>query len=330
MRRLPALVFSLLLLLVPALAGASDPLRVAVISDLNGSYGSTNYEASVGDAVARIIELKPDIVISTGDMVAGQRRPHLKRPHVERMWTAFHAHVSDRLEAAGIPLAVTPGNHDGSAYQGFEHERLIYGEQWSPRRPEIHFLDDGNYPFFYAFEMGDVLFVSLDATKVGHLPDTQMTWLHRVLAEHGTAYRHRVVFSHVPLWPFAQGRESEFIGDPKLQAMLQEAGVNVYLSGHHHAFYPGSKDGIAFISQSCLGAGARRLIGDAKKSPQSFTLLEIEQDRIGVAAYAAPRFDAEIDWTALPDRVHSSVADIHRADLVPGKVGPLTAMPLTD
>ena len=42
----------LLLALVPLFACAGQPLRVAVISDLNGDYGSTRYEAAVDAAVS--------------------------------------------------------------------------------------------------------------------------------------------------------------------------------------------------------------------------------------------------------------------------------------
>ncbi|MBL9057575.1 MAG: hypothetical protein JNJ84_15015, partial [Rhodobacteraceae bacterium] len=62
-----------LLVLILAAPIEAEPLRIAVISDLNGSYGSTDYGQPVSGAVARIIALKPDLVISTGDMVAGQR-----------------------------------------------------------------------------------------------------------------------------------------------------------------------------------------------------------------------------------------------------------------
>jgi len=202
-RALPAILRfagSTTLLLLAALGqAAAGPLRVAVISDLNGSYGSTRYEASVDRALERILALKPDLVISTGDMVAGQRKPHLTKPEVAAMWQAFHAHVSEPLAAAGIPLAVTPGNHDGSAYGGFEAERRIYGEQWGARKPGLRFLDDAHYPFYYAFAAGDALFISLDATTVGGLPGEQMDWLRDLLERHGGDYAQRVVFSHVPL-----------------------------------------------------------------------------------------------------------------------------------
>jgi hypothetical protein len=294
---------------------AAEPLRVAVISDLNGSYGSTRYESSVDRAIGRIVELKPDLVISTGDMVAGQRKPHLSGAEVEAMWRAFHAHVSEPLAAAGIPLAVTPGNHDGSAYGGFETERRIYADQWGARKPALHFLDDAHYPFYYAFAAGDTLFVSIDATTVGHLPRQQMDWLRGLLAEHGGGYRQRVAFSHVPLWPFAQQRERDFIGDPDLERLLRQANVGLYLSGHHHAFYPGHKDGVHYVSQSCLGAGPRKLIGTPERSSRSLTLIEIENGKLRLTAFGEPDFTRPIDWKTLPQRIRSSAAELIRADL---------------
>ena len=87
----------------------SASLRVAVISDLNGSYGSTDYRSTVSAAINRIIAINPDLVISTGDMVAGQRRPHLSEEELGAMWRAFHRTVTEPLHEAGIALAVTPG-----------------------------------------------------------------------------------------------------------------------------------------------------------------------------------------------------------------------------
>ena len=310
-----SLAIVLLLLLLPVIASAGGPLHVVIISDMNGSYGSTRYEPSVDTAMARILDLKPDLVISTGDMVAGQRRPHLSRNELEPMWQAFHEHVSNPLASAGIPFAVTPGNHDGSAYTGFGLERDIYSEQWTPRRPEVRFLDDSGYPFHYVFEVGGVLFISLDATTVGHILPQQMDWLHTVLKKYGPSYQRRIVFSHVPLWPFAQGREREYIGDPALQALLEEADVDLFLSGHHHAFYPGARDGVAFVSQSCLGAGPRRLLGVEDKSQRSFTLIEFSDDAMRIAAFVAPKFETRIDWNTLPTHIRSAAAELKRADL---------------
>jgi hypothetical protein len=123
------------------------------------------------------------------------------------------------------------------------------------------------------------------------------------------------LFSHVPLWPFAQGREREHIGDPELHRLLTQADVDLFLSGHHHAFYPGSKDGIAFVSQSCLGAGPRRLLGATSRPPKAFTLIDFSGEPLEIAAFSAPSFDTPIDWETLPPRLHSAAAELQRADL---------------
>ena len=286
-----------------------------IVSDMNGSYGSTHYEASVSGALDRILDLKPALVISTGDMVAGQRRPQLSRTEIEPMWQAFHKLVSDPLASAGIPFAVTPGNHDASAYRGFGLEREMYFTQWEAHKPAVHFLDDAGYPFYYAFELGGAMFISLDATVIGHLPESQTDWLRRMLATYGADYSRRVVFGHVPLWPFAQGRERDYIGDPELQLLFEAADVDLFLSGHHHAFYPGVLEGVAFVSQSCLGAAPRRLLGAKEKSKRSFTVIEFTDDAMRIAAFAAPDFNVEIDWSTLPTHIRSSAVELQRADL---------------
>lgn len=324
-RRPVALILAIVLLATAGFAGAADALRVVVISDLNGSYGSTDYEASVGHAVARILELEPDLVISTGDMVAGQRRPHLTRAEVQRMWSAFHAEVSQPLDAAGIPLVVTPGNHDASAYPGFAQERDIFEQQWSKRPPSVSFLDKSGYPFQYAFATGEVLFVSLDVTRLGPLAADAMDWLRDLLAEHGARFKHRVVFSHLPLWPVAHGRETEHIGDPEMQATLEELGIDLYLSGHHHAFYPGAKGGVTFVAQACLGAGPRRLLGASSRAPRGFTVVQFTDDALRITALTGEDMATSLDWNTLPPRISSPVSDLVRADLagtaIPGNPG---------
>ena len=288
-------------------------LEVIVISDLNGSYGSTRYDTRVSRAIERIIELKPDLVISTGDMVAGQRKPHLTEKEVRAMWTSFHKAVSNPLRAAGIPFAVTPGNHDASAYGGFEREREMFADEWSKRKPDLTFLSAGGYPFFYAFEMGGMVFASLDATTLGPLSGDQHDRL-EALGANGDPV---VTFSHLPLWPFAIQREREIIGDPTLEKVYLDSGVVLHLSGHHHVFYPGWKDGVAYVSQACLGGGARRLIGAADRSPHSFTHVTFQPTGdFDIAVYRGPDFERSTDFRSLPKEIRSPSAVLKRLDLV--------------
>ena len=318
-RRLTGLAAALALVSVLLCAGLGWAWpRVAVISDMNGSYGSTRYESGVVKAVQRVVAMKPDLVLSTGDMVAGERlRPRLQREAVEATWAAFHAEVTDRIQAAGIPLAVTPGNHDASAYEPFAQEREIYGKQWLDRVPAVPFVDRKHYPFNYAFSIDEVLFVSLDATRLGALEERQRNWLDSLLTREGGRFRHRVVFSHLPIYPFAEGYESEVTADHKLEGLLQRHRVELYLSGHHHAFYPGYRGGVRFVGQACLGAGPRRLIGAGHVSERAVTWLEFRDDRIGVTALAGPHLDRPVDLETLPRSIRSRFGTLIRDDLRP-------------
>ncbi|MCG6882312.1 MAG: metallophosphoesterase [Silicimonas sp.] len=276
-----------------------------MISDLNGSYGSVTYPTEVHRAMQEIIRLDPDVVISTGDMVAGQRRPHLTESEVRAMWRGFHAAVTEPLEKADIPFLVTPGNHDASAYGGFEGERGIFRDEWSPRAPKGI---EGDWPFAYSIRTGGARFISLDATTVGSLPAGQMNWLNDLGDDGGPT----IVFSHLPLHPFAQERETEIIGDPALDRALHSIGADLYLSGHHHAFYPGSRDDIAFVGQACLGGGARRLIGQDRRAAKGFTVIDMESGRMTVMGLNTDTF-APVDLQSLPQRI----ADLRRLDIEP-------------
>ena len=90
-------------------------LRVVLLSDFNGSYGSADYSP----AVARVLEAtvrvwQPDLFLSAGDVVAGQKAS-LPDARFAEMWEAFDRAVARPLREAGIPYAFAVGNHDGSS-----------------------------------------------------------------------------------------------------------------------------------------------------------------------------------------------------------------------
>ncbi len=290
---------------------SAAPLRVAVVSDLNGSYGSFRYGETVHRAVDRIRAIAPDLVLSTGDMVAGQRAGL----DYERMWSSFHAAVSDELASAGIPFAITPGNHDASGYPAYAHERAVYVEQWLPRRPPLAFQDGEHYPLRYSFVKGSALFIALDATTVGPLDDAQMAWLDRELSR-GAHHPVKIVFGHVPLYPFAEGRRRDHLGDPALEHLLVRHGVSLFLSGHHHAYYPGRRGMLRLVSTACLGSGARPLIGAETPSERSLLLFEVTEEGVReLDAFTGPFLDRPVDRASLPQRVGLPGMRIHRDDL---------------
>lgn len=281
-----------LLLAVPAcavttVAPAGDArVRVVVISDLNGPYGTAAYGPEVHQGVARIVEeWRPDLVLAAGDMVAGQR-PTLEDAQVRAMWAAFDAAVAAPLREAGIPFGFTLGNHDASAYPAHERDRRLAVAHWTDpaHDPGVEFIDRGAFPLYYSFRQGPVFIVSWDASWQGTLSDEPlMAWLTAQLS--GDAARNaafRVVLGHLPLYAVAEGRNREgevLAGADSLRALLERHGVDIYISGHHHAYYPGVRGNLELLHSGALGDGPRPLIGTTEPSPRTVTLLDFHPVR---------------------------------------------------
>ncbi|WP_168733054.1 metallophosphoesterase family protein [Aliigemmobacter aestuarii] len=290
--------------LVPGVAQAASPLTIAVISDLNGSYGSTEYDQRVHDAIRSIRTLTPDLVICTGDMVAGQKTgPHLSDQQIAAMWQAFHVAVTHPLTDAGIPLLVTPGNHDASAYPGFQAERRAFDRTWTENAPQVEILDGERYPFRYAASHKGILLIGLDITVAGRLPVEEMEWLDGLLRDEGDRHDVRLVFGHLPVWPVTQGRENDVIGDPDFMTLLVNRRVDAYLSGHHHGWYPARKDGVLLLSQACLGGGPRKYIG-GERAERGFGLLKLGTGKgLAFSSRAAPDYTVPIGQSRLPAQI---------------------------
>jgi hypothetical protein len=288
-----------------------EPYTVAVVSDMNGSYGSTDYAEPVHRTVEWLTGgLQPDLVVSTGDHVAGQKQGL----DYAAMWEAFHDAVTRPLQRAGIPFAPSPGNHDASPVEQFEQERRQYEREWRPNRPDVEFVGGGDFPFHYAFRAGPALFVALDATMPGRLPDEQFDWLASVLRNHDAETT--VVYGHLPLAPFAEGKRDEALESERLERLLDETGVDVMLSGHHHAYYPGRRGDLRLVGLSCLGAGPRPLIGTDRRARRSAVVMQIHPDgQIEVDARTGERMQKHIDREELPRTVGTGRWKVWRDDL---------------
>ena len=100
---------------IPSLAKPQPPLRIGLISDLNGSYGSTSYVPAVHQGLHQLIALQPNLVVCAGDMVAGQKHG-LTRQQLDAMWSSFEATVLTRCELLAFlcfpPSAITMAHRD--------------------------------------------------------------------------------------------------------------------------------------------------------------------------------------------------------------------------
>ena len=294
--------------LFQSLLAHAEPLDVIVISDLNSSYGSVSYNDEIHDSVQYIIDQRPDLVLVTGDMVAGQKEG---LPY-EAMWSVFHNAVTIPLEEHNIPIFVTPGNHDASGYMKYAMERSIFVEEWLAFTPDVEFITGSNYPLYYAFVAENTLFVSLDNTRPGSLGSEQTQWLDQVLEQ---PYQNKIVFGHLPTVPFVERKKNEYLMQPDINPLFQEHNVDLYISGHHHAYYPGTYQSLSMLSMPCLGSGSRHLFDSETQSHKGIVELQIHNRRITYEGLNAADNFSVIPRSSLPEVLDTPLGLIYRDDI---------------
>jgi len=260
-------------------------VRIAVISDLNSHYGSTSYEPEVTKAIALIPDWQPDLVVGGGDMVAGQS-PSLSKEEIKAMWAAFDQHVGAPLRRANLPFGFTIGNHDASAALAvsgkflFSNERELAAGHWNnPKHdPGLQFVDRANFPFYYSFQKNDIFYLVWDASTAKLSPE-QLAWVEKSLASSAAqSAKIRIVIGHLPLYAVAVGRDEpgEILDNAdKLRLLLERYRVHTYISGHHHAYFPGHRGKLELLHTGALGSGPRPLLNSNLAPQKTLTVVDI-------------------------------------------------------
>jgi hypothetical protein len=259
--------------------------RLVLISDLNASYGSTSYIPEVGQGIALIPSLRPDLVVCAGDMVAGQKRS-LSTAQLQAMWAGFDRQVLRPLRRAGLPFAPTMGNHDASNSRvggryAFERERQEASRYWRRQQADLglSFVDASGFPFFYSVLQGEMFLLVLDGSSA-QIPAEQLRWAERSLASAGArGARRRLVMGHLPLLGVSQGRDTPgnvLAQSQELRQLLERHRVEAYISGHQHAYYPGRIGQLDLIQLGALGSGPRKLLGQSAAPFQTMTVLDYD------------------------------------------------------
>jgi Icc-related predicted phosphoesterase len=261
-------------------------VRLVVISDLNGAYGSTDYDPEVDKAMQLLPFWQPDLVVCSGDMVAGQDLT-LTPDQIDAMWQAFDDHVAAPLREQGIPYGFTIGNHDASSATGvnnaflFKQERDQASHYWSDPKhdPGVEFIDRFDFPFFYTFKYDDIFFMAWDGSS-SRIPEDKLVWVEKALAsEAAQQAKARILLGHLPLYSVAVGRNQpgEVMDNAdQLREMLERYNVHTYISGHHHAYYPGHRGDLQFLHMGILGSGPRPLIDSDLPPWKALTVVDID------------------------------------------------------
>lgn len=267
-------------------ASQKERVTIAVISDLNSQYGATDYEPEIDKAIELIItQWQPDLVLGGGDVIAGQKQS-LTEEQIKAMWQAFDVHVARPLRKNQIPYAFTIGNHDGSG--AIKNEQFVFSQErdlaaayWNEpnHNSGIKFVDKANFPFYFSFLQDDIFYLVWDAST-NKIDEQQLAWVEKSLSsDRAQQASMRIAIGHLPLYAVAQekNKPGEYLAQAQqLQSLLEKYDVHTYISGHHHAYYPGKKGILQLLHAGALGQGARQLI-DSNLSPQNtVTLINIE------------------------------------------------------
>lgn len=275
---------------------ARGDVRLAVISDLNSSYGATDYDPEVEQGISLLPFWQPDLVLCGGDMVAGQK-PSLTPAQIEAMWAAFDQHVAAPLRKYQLPYGFTVGNHDASSAQAinggflFQQERDYASRYWNDPKhdPGVQFIDRREFPFYYSFGYRDIFFLVWDGSS-SQIPAEKLAWVEQALASpEAQQAKLRVLIGHLPLYGVAVGRDEpgEVMDNADdLRAMLEKYRVHTYISGHHHAYYPAHKGQMQLLHTGILGSGPRPLTVGNAAPRKTMTIIDVRFDTPELTTYS--------------------------------------------
>ena len=302
-------------------------VRLVAISDLNGAYGSTDYDPEVDKAIALLPFWQPDVVVCSGDMVAGQKIS-LSDAELEAMWAAFDSHVAEPLRQMGLPYGFTLGNHDASSAQDgtgsfvYDRERMAAADYWNDpaHNPGIEFIDDLDFPFYYTFRFDDVFFLVWDGSSF-KIPPEKLAWVEQALSSPAAqASRAKILIGHLPLYGVAVGRDKPgevMANADQLREMLERHDVHTYISGHQHAYYPAYKGRLQLLHTGLLGSGPRQLLGSGRSPQKALTVIDIDFDSPDLTTYTT--YDIQtldlIELEQLPTSITGHNGTVWRRDV---------------
>jgi len=205
-----------------------DNFQFAIVSDRTGGHRAGVF----ADAVEKLNLLKPEFVVSIGDLIEGYIEDDAG---LDRQWDEFDSLV-DKLQ---MPFFYVPGNHDIS--------NSVMAKKWQERLG----------PSYYHFLYRDVLFLCLN-TQDGSsrwIDDRQMQYFREVL-EANRNVRWTLVFMHQPMWLGASYENWQ-----QFELLLADRPYTVF-AGHIHVYNKSIQEGQRYYLLATTGGAGK---GPARK-----------------------------------------------------------------
>ncbi len=236
-----------------------DRFTFAVIGDLNSGERAGVLEV----AVEQIKLLKPDFILSIGDLVEGgtEDTAQLKKEY---------DHFDERMRKANAPIFHLGGNHDltnplmrkywehryGKRYYHFVYKNALfmvldsedYPEErmwkiYKARKRAIQLLDSGKIELAQLTE-----YYRMPERVTGEISDAQSAYFEKVIADHPHV-RWTFVLMHKPVWQRTGNGSME-----RIEAALASRKYTV-LNGHQHKYSYTERNQRDYIMMGTTGGG---------------------------------------------------------------------------
>ncbi len=244
--------------------------RLVHLSDLH--FGAHD-DLLVGAVGAKVDELKPDLVVISGDFT--------QRAKTEQFREACE--FLERLQHSGHEVLGVPGNHDVPLYD-------VLRRFLSPLARYRRFIDDSLCPFV---ELPGLAVLGINTArsltfKDGRINQDQVAFIRDTFAR-TPRDSFRVLVTHHPLFALeVEGQMAPAIGRQELALdAIQEAGVDLLLAGHnHHASSHSASDlvtraGGALVVQAGTATSTR-----VREQDQSFNVIDVADASVTVTVNA--------------------------------------------
>ena len=205
-----------------------DNFQFAIVSDRTGGRRPGVF----ADAVEKLNLLKPEFVVSVGDLIEGYTEDDAE---LNRQWNEFDSLVN-KLQ---MPFFYVPGNHDIS--------NAVMAKKWHKR------LGSSYYHFLYR----NVLFLCLNTQDSSSrwIDDEQMQYFHEVLEAEADVHW-TLVFVHQPMW-----LSGSYENWQKFESLLAGRPYTVF-AGHDHTYNKSIQKGWRYYMLATTGGVGK---GEAAK-----------------------------------------------------------------
>jgi 3',5'-cyclic AMP phosphodiesterase CpdA len=245
-------------------------VRIVHLSDLH--FGAHD-EQLVAGVDAQVDELKPDLVVISGDFTQRARTEQFRQA------CEFLAGMRER----GHEVLGVPGNHDVPLYD-------VLRRFMSPLTRYRRFIDENLCPFV---QLPGVAVLGINTArsftfKDGRINKDQVEFIRETFARVPSEAT-RVLVTHHPLFALRVGEQIDrAIGRQELALdVVEESGVDMLLAGHNH--HASSQDASDLVTRSggvlVIQAGTATSTR-VREQEQSFNVIDIGERRATIRVHA--------------------------------------------